>query len=229
MTLRRCLRAFTLAEVIISLAILGLVVAVAVPAIAGYASMTRARQTASVFASLGYSLNSPNDASRNALDARGYIDTLRNSQARGGFINTVVDLGLKAAPYASYPARLRHLVIAPTTSDFDCSGTKYTATKVTAWASKSPYTDLFITPGLGVNTPFGYIRDSVYKGAGNTANLIELRLDSVNTQDAQNLDGVMDGDLDSAAGLLRYVQSAAGGARTDLHLVKYVLPAYTGC
>jgi prepilin-type N-terminal cleavage/methylation domain-containing protein len=220
-------RAFSIPEVMFALTILGLVVAVAIPAIAGYVSMSRARGTAKIFESLGYSLVGNNDQQRTALDGRGFIDTLRNYRGRGGFINSVVDPGLKAPPYATYPARLRHLVIAPTTADLDCTGTNYTATKVTAWNAKSPFSDLLISPGYGVNSPLGVIRDSVYKGSGNTANLIELRLDSVKPQDAQNLDAAIDGDLDSAAGQLRYIQSPTGGA--PLRLIKYVLPAYTGC
>lgn len=209
-------RGFTLVEVVVALALVGILAAVISQALAGYAAAQRARSTSDVFTSLGYSLNNENSPMRNSLSSK-------------GFINTVVDLGLKAAPYGRYPSRLSQLVIAITTADADCAGTKYNANKVAAWTANAPFSDLLITKGVGVTTPMGTIRDSVYPGSGNTANLVEMQLDSITTQDVENLDFVVDNQYDSAAGQLRYVQSGAGPTRPNLHMAKYVMPAYTGC
>jgi type II secretory pathway pseudopilin PulG len=203
-------------EIVVALALVGVLAAVIGQALAGYAATQRARATSDLFASLGISLNNRNGQ-------------LHNSVSSKGFINSVVDLGLKAAPYGRYPSRLSQLVIAITTNDFDCAGTKYNANKVAAWTANAPFSDLLITKGVGVTTPMGTIRDSVYPGSGNTANLVEMRLDSVTTQDAENIDFTVDNQYDSAAGQLRYMQSGAGPTRPNLHLIKYVLPANTGC
>jgi type II secretory pathway pseudopilin PulG len=203
-------------EIVVALALVGILAAVIGQALAGYAAAQRARTTSEVFTSLGYSLNNGNNPLRNSLSSK-------------GFINSVVDLSLKAAPYGRYPSRLSQLVVAITTNDADCAGTKYDATKVAAWTANAPFSDLLITLGVGVTTPMGTIRDSVFPGTGNTANLVEMRLDSVTTQDAENLDFSVDNQYDSAAGQLRYMQSGAGPTRPNLHLIKYVMPAFTGC
>lgn len=200
-------------EITIALVILGLLAAVVFPTLSGYAANRRAEQTADMFVSLGLSLNNNN-----------------NPLGKKGFINSVVD-GTKSPP-GTYPSRLRDLTIAITTvvaTHRDCAGAAYTAAKVTAWTANAPFSGMLITPGVGVTTPMNVIYDSVYKGAGNTAGLVELRMDSVADEDANNLDFILDQALDANTGRLRHVLSAAGVARPDLHLIKYVLPGAVGC
>ncbi len=212
MTLRPA-RGLTFIEITIALVILGLLAAVVFPTLSGYAANRRAQETADIFVSLGLSLNNNN----NALGTK-------------GFINSVVDT--KQSPPGKYPSRLRDLTIAITTSTAthrDCAGAAYTAAMVTAWTANAPFSGLLITPGVGVTTPMGVIRDSVYKGVGSTAGLVELQMDSVKDEDADNLDFFLDKSLDPNNGRLRYIQSSAGPARPDLHLVKYVLPGAVGC
>lgn len=209
----RSARGVTFVEITIALVILGLLAAVVFPTVASYSARQRAEETAEVFVSLGLSLNNNN-----------------NPLGKKGFINSVVDP--TKSPQGTYPSRLRDLTIAITTTvatHRDCAGAAYTAAKVVTWTANAPFSGLLITPGVGVTTPMGVIRDSVYKGAGNTAGLVELRMDSVATEDADNLDYFIDKAADAAAGQLRYIQSAAGPARPDLHLIKYVLPGAVGC
>jgi type II secretory pathway pseudopilin PulG len=199
----------TLVEVAASLLILALAAVVVVPSLNGYRAHTRARETSDLFVSLGYSLNNNNTPFGGT-----------------GFINTVLDA--KKSPPGVYPSRLRDLVIPITTATAthrDCSQAAYTANRVTSWNVNAPFTGLLVEAGVGVTSPLGVIRDSVYKGVGNTANMIELRIDSVSTGDVENVDFYMDGAYDSTTGRIRYVAGAGG----DLHLLKFVIPAYVGC
>lgn len=203
-------RGLTLIETIVAIAIIGLAAAVTVPALAGHAALENAKATAQVFESLGLSLGNHNVALGNV-----------------GFIRTIT------AGTAEYPARLSQLVVQirsnGVTGDHKCDGSNYSGGGGTSdsarWAANAPFSSLLITRGVGVLTPLGTILDTVAKGSGNTANLVELRLDGVQTSDAENLDMVVDGSLDSTSGQLRYV----GGSAAGTHLVKYVLPGWVGC
>jgi type II secretory pathway pseudopilin PulG len=200
----------TLFEAIAALAIIGLAAAVAVPAIAGHESISDARATADVFRSLGYSLGNHNVALGNL-----------------GFINAIT------AGTQKYPARLSQLVIQirsnGTTGDHKCGGTNYSGGTASSdsglWAANAPFSSLLITKNIGVSTALGTIDDTIVKGSGNTAGLVELRMDTVQTSDAENLDMVIDGSLDSTSGQLRYVAGTVAGT----HLIKYVLPGSVGC
>jgi type II secretory pathway pseudopilin PulG len=200
----------TLFEAIAALAIIGLAAAVAVPAMVGHASISDARTVAGIFTSLGYSLNNHNVA----LGDLGFINTIK-------------------AGTPKYPARLSQLVVqirsGGATGDHKCGGSNYTGGSAGSdsglWAAATPFSTLLITRTVGLTTPLGTIPDTVVKGSGNTASLVEIRLDSVQTLDAQNLDMVIDGALDSTSGQLRYVAGAVAGT----HLIKFVLPGSVGC
>lgn len=215
MLMRRRLNAMphvgmTFVEVVIGLAVFGVLAAIVVPEVSGYLANRRAVDTAKIFMSLHYSLNN------------------NNTPLGGtGFINTAREAGKD--PAGRYPATLTQLVKPIATTDVDCSGATYSANKVSGWLLGGPFTGLLVTSTVGVTTPMGVIQDGVFTGTGNTAGLIELRMDSVTTQDADNLDFQIDRVYDANAGQLRYTLSAAGGARPDLHLVKYLLPTWVGC
>src|SRR3990172_2258736 len=149
-TTMRYARGVTLVEITIALVILGLLAAVASPAVSGYVKRQRAEETGEILVSLGLSLNNNN-----------------NAMGTKGFINSVVDT--KQSPPGKYPSRLRDLTIAITTTvatHRDCAGAAYPAAGVTAWTANAPFSGLLINPGVGVTTPMGVIRDSVYAGSG---------------------------------------------------------------
>jgi hypothetical protein len=200
----------TFVEVVVGLAVVGVLAAVVVPEVSGYLANRRAVNTAIIFTSLHYSLNN------------------NNTPLGGtGFVNTAREAGKD--PAGRYPATLTQLVKPITNTDADCSGATYSGNKVNGWLLGGPFTGLLVTSAIGVTTPMGVIRDGVFVGTGNTVGLIELRMDSVTTQDAENLDFQIDRAFDADAGQLRYTLSAAGAGRPDLHLVKYLLPTWVGC
>lgn len=198
----------TLAEIIASVAIMCAVTAVVTPTVSGYLARNRAATVAGILDSVGVALNNNNIA-------RGGI----------GFVNILTRAGRTAA----YPQTLDPLVRVLKTTDVKCAGpasNKFVAADTLASKAGEPYSSIVITPGVGIATPIGVIRDSVLQGSGTTAGFAELHIDSVRTTDAANLDLAIDGTADSTAGRVRY--SAATGNPTDLHFVKYLLPGY-GC
>lgn len=202
-------RGMTLIEVIAAVAIVGIVAFLALPSLENYLAMQRAQTTWDIFRSLNFSLNNNNTALGNV-----------------GFVN---QLNTSTNATAHYPARLSQLVIAITTNDIRCGGpatNKYTTTDVTNWTKAAPYSGLQITQLVGLSTPIGVIKDSVVQGTGTTAGYVELRIDSVRTTDAANLDLLVDHTSDSTSGQVRY--SPATNNPADLHMVKYLLPGY-GC
>lgn len=191
---------FTLPEVLVSTAILILLGAMTVPSLVSYKNARDARAVASTLSALSISLNNPN----------GYLGSL-------GFIQQI----------GSYPQNLSHLETPITTAMKSCAGTAYTSTNVSAWAAGAPYSSAMIIATKGIPTPIGWIRDTVYTSA--TTNYVELRIDSVETIDAQNLDLAVDLFQDSTLGVLRYEADPAAPGNTGLHRVRYLLPAGTGC
>ena len=208
----------TLGEIITAVVIVSAIAAVVTPTVSGYLARNRANAVAAILDSLNSSLNN-------------------NNLARGrlGFVNRLTTTAIAAA----YPNTLNVLTRALKTSDVRCVGpatNKFTTTDSLNWlkglsvtpggTDSSLYSDLRITPGVGIATPIGVIRDSVLKGSGTTAGFAELHIDSVWTIDAENLDLAIDGTADSTTGRIRY--SAATGSPKDLHFVKFLLPGY-GC
>jgi hypothetical protein len=200
----------TYIEVAVALALVALVAALTYPQLSGYAAARRARDTAAQLLAIQLGLDNNNVP----------LGTL-------GYLNAVQESGKD--PDSRYPARLSQLVIPVTTSDVDCSGTKYSATKVTGWQQHGPFTGLVVTARVGINTRLGVIRDSVFLGSGVTAGTIDLRIDSVHTRDAENIDLYVDRALDSLTGQIRYEASIGAPANTDLHVLKFVLPTWVGC
>jgi hypothetical protein len=200
----------TYIELAVALALLALAGALIYPQASGMLAQRRARDSASALLSLALSLDNNNVP----------MGTL-------GFINAVYESGKD--PAARYPAKLSQLVVPVTTGDVDCSGTNYSATKVTGWQKNGPFTALMVTPGVGINTRVGYIRDSVFVGSGVSAGALDLRIDSVATLDVQNIDLYIDHSYDSTRGQVRYEASVGAPLDTKLHVLKFVLPIWNGC
>lgn len=201
---------FTLAEVVVSAAILAIGAAVSIPIFAGYYDNQRATTTRNLLQSLSLSLNNPNAAAGNL-----------------GFLSSL----------GKYPFRISQLTIKVTTNDSSCSHAKYSTTDTTNYnlhgtapVLSPPYSGLPIVQYRGLYTPLGWVHDTVVKGA--TPGWVELHIDSVSTDDAQMLDIAVDGSSTPSTGLLRYATSTTNA---NFQLVRYLIPAplnganTTGC
>lgn len=193
-------RGFTLPEVLVSTTILILLAAMTVPSLVSYKNAKDARAVASLLTSLSLSLNNPN--------------------------GSLGDLGFAQRIGDKYPQQLIDLVAPITTAKFSCSGGAYTTTNVNAWAAGAPYSNapIFLT---GIPTPAGSIRDTVYTSA--TTNYVELRMDSVETIDAQNIDLAVDLTADSTQGVIRYEAEPSAPTNVQLHRIRYLIPKGNGC
>jgi prepilin-type N-terminal cleavage/methylation domain-containing protein len=192
---------FTLAEVVVSAAILGLGAAIAVPMLGGYYDHKRATDTQALLASLSLSLENPN--------------------VQAGQLGFLYAVG-------KYPFRISHLTNKITLNDSSCSKVKYVANDTTAYnvhitngaIMGPPYSGLPIVQNKGLYTPLGWVHDTVVKGA--TAGWVELHVDSVSADDAQLLDIAVDGSSTPTTGLVQYATSPTNGS---FQLVRYLIPA----
>lgn len=196
----RARRGFTLAEILVSTAILVLLGAMTVPSLVSYKNSKDARAVGNTLTALSLSINNVNRALGNL-----------------GFYQRV----------GVFPQNLNHLIVPITTAMKNCAGTAYTSTQVSAWAAGAPYNSSMIIPTLGIATPIGWIRDTVYQSA--TTNYVELRIDSVETGDAQYLDLAVDLFDDSTQGAVRYEAEPAAPGVASLHRIRYLIAAPVGC
>jgi prepilin-type N-terminal cleavage/methylation domain-containing protein len=193
-------RGFTLPEVLVSTAILVLLGAMTVPSLVSYKNAKDARAVSSTLSAVALSLNNPNS----------YLGNL-------GFVQRV----------GFYPQQLSHLITPISTAMKDCTGAAYTSGEVSSWTAGAPYSTSLIIANQGIPTPLGWIRDTVYVSA--TTDYVELRMDSVETDDVQNLDLAVDLFSDSTLGVLRYEPEPAAPTNATLHRVRYLIPQGTGC
>lgn len=198
-------RGFSLAEVVVTVAVLAIIVAVAAPNLAGYYNQKRITETAGILGSLAQSLNT----------------VAVNSKSRG-----FLQMDSTAAT-RKYPQKLSHLVVRIGLTDRQCSAagtTAYVAADTIFWNRWGPFSTLNIIPDQGVSTPLGWIRDSVVKGSAGagTVGSVELHMDSLARDDARALDLELDDAIDSTAGIIRFVNSPSV---STLRLVRFLLPS----
>jgi prepilin-type N-terminal cleavage/methylation domain-containing protein len=200
-------RAFTLAEVIVTAAVLVIIAAAALPALAGYYSQQRLSGTRDVLLSLSMSLANHNSAG----GERGFLRVVNATR--------------------KYPGKLSHLTIPILPTDRQCQtaggATVYTAadTGIAGWKVGAPYSGLNIIQNKGVQTPLGWVHDSVVKGtiAAGTTGFIELHIDSVARDDVQNLDALIDDATDSTTGFVRWVNATGLSSASNLRLVRFLV------
>jgi prepilin-type N-terminal cleavage/methylation domain-containing protein len=204
---RRCRPGFTLAEVVVTAAILVIIAAAALPALSGYYSQKRVSDTRDILVSLSLSLANHNVAA----GGRGFLRLVNATR--------------------KYPGKLSHLTVPILPADKQCQvaggATVYTAadTGIAGWKVGTPYSGLEIIPNKGVNTPLGWVHDSVVKGttaAGTTA-FAELHIDSVSRDDARNLDLAIDDAIDSTTGFIRFVNATGLSSGSNLRLVRFLI------
>lgn len=197
-------RGVALVAVVVALAVVAALAAVAVPVVAGHSQMVAVTETREIFQSLEFSItnaaNSPNGA-------EGFRSVVGNRP----------------------PSRLSQLVVPITRSDKRCNGGGFGGGEVNNWPDASPYSGLYIAPGIGVQTPIGTIRDTVLPSSSPKVpnGQIGFVMDSVASDDAQLLDLLVDGTSppDSANGRLRYDVSPSFASS---RIVYYLTPV-PGC
>jgi hypothetical protein len=126
-----------------------------------------------------------------------------------------------------FPQQLSHLETPITTAMHNCAGGTYSTTNRDAWAAGAPYSTVLVIATKGVPTPLGWIRDTVFTSA--TTDYVELRIDSVETNDAQNVDLAVDLFADSTLGVLRYESEPSAPGNPELHRLRYLIPEGDAC
>jgi hypothetical protein len=200
---------------VVTAAILVIIIAVALPNLAGYNNQKRVNETAAILNSLATALNNP----QVGPEGRGFLQMDSTGTTR------------------KYPQKLSHLTIKITTADKQCAtaSTVYLGADTIYWNRWAPFSDINIIPNQGVATPLGWIRDSVVKGAAGagTAGWVELHLDSLARDDARALDLKIDDAIDSLTGLIRFVNSPSA---STLRFVRFLVsspvtttPTQVGC
>jgi hypothetical protein len=195
-----------LVAVAVALALIAAFAAIVVPIMAGHQQMLDVTRTRQILQSLEFSIGNG------------------SGSANGG-------VGFKSTLSGKVPARLSQLVIQITGSNSDqsCTGSGYGGGDQTTWATKAPYSGLYIPFRVGVSTPIGTIRDTVLPASHPRvpSNELGFMIDSVTPEDAQLLDLLVDGTspADSAHGLLVYDKSPSWASRR----VVYYLAAISGC
>ena len=184
-----------------------IIAAAAVPALAGYYSQQRVSDTRDVLLSLSLSVNNHN----NRNGTRGF----------GRLVNAT----------RKYPFKLSQLTIQILPTDKQCQvaagAAGYVAADTTAWKTGAPYSGLNIVLNKGVETPLGWVHDSVVKGtaAAGTTGYAELHIDSIASDDARSLDLIIDDAIDSTAGFVRWVNGTGLSSGSNLRLVRFLLPS----
>jgi prepilin-type N-terminal cleavage/methylation domain-containing protein len=200
---------FSLAEVVVTAAVLVIIAAAALPSLSGYYSQKRVNDTRDVLVSLSMSIANQNVAA----GERGF----------GRVVNAT----------RKYPGRLSQLTIPILPADRQCQiaggATGYAAadTGTTGWKAGAPYSGLNIVLDKGVETPLGWVHDSVVKGtiAAGTTGFAELHIDSVARNDVVNLDAAIDDNVDSTSGMIRFVNATGLSSASNLRLVQFLIPS----
>jgi hypothetical protein len=219
---------FTLAEVVVSTVILVVAAAVVVPYLAAQNRRKQAEDTRDMLFSLSMSLNTPHGC----IVVLAPQCPVAAAQNRTVSYSGLIEKFLAGGATVKYPQQLHHLTTKISLTDRSCNGAVYVAKDTIAWnpvgaapgASSQwpPYSGLNIVSGKGVLTPMGWVHDSVLKsttGTPSIAGWVEVRIDSLSLDDVQELDQVIDGSVNGAAGLLRF---AANGS---FQLARFLIPA----
>jgi prepilin-type N-terminal cleavage/methylation domain-containing protein len=206
-------RGFTLAEVIVSVVILAVAAAVAVPYLAAQNRRADAESTRDILFSLSVSLSNPHTCTVVVAPPCPALPAVTRSIGYQGFMQHVS---------SKFPQQLHQLTTKIALTDRSCNGNVYVAADTVAWnpigaapgaaAKFAPYSGLPIVSGNGVFTPLGWVHDSVLKsttGTPSIAGWVELHIDSLSVDDVQELDQVIDGSVSGTTGLLRFAASGS--------------------
>src|SRR5262249_1174012 len=102
----------------------------------------------------------------------------------------------------------------------------FNATAVTSWNNSGPFVTFMIPTGKGVVTPIGIIQDSMVRSPNSASvGTLAMKIDSVSTSDATNLDQIVDGGDGANAGTVQWVNGAVSGT-VD---ISYFIPVASKC
>jgi type II secretory pathway pseudopilin PulG len=203
---------FTLIEIVVLAAIVLIMAAITLPALGNFLDMENAKQARNQLYALQLSITNATAVGQNGLAGGG----------KTGFAQLVT-----ASSSDIFPSRISQLVIPITTGDNRCKNATTVAytgsggtTNVGRWATNGPFFNQGIIKSItmtggafsgGLMTAIGTIRDTVVRTLPATANTVEFWLDSLDLQDAQNLDLIVDNVINPAAGNVWYAQVTVAG------------------
>lgn len=117
-----------------------------------------------------------------------------------------------------WPSRPSHMAHPITTSDYNICGDTYRPGTVNNW--DGPYFHRTF-PSTGLPVAIGVVRDSVEREVisgnprgGGAVSYFKLLVDSVQHEDARELNRIVDADADSAAGTIRWGPISGSGLTT---------------
>ena len=205
---KRVVRAgFTLLEVVVAAVILAMLAAVTTPYLIEFIDKQRAQTTADKLSAIATGIASFASAVHSAA----------------------------AATSTTYPGKISELanviVAASTVTHNSCGSgggaSNFNATAVTSWNTSGPFVTFMINT-TGYVTPLGTIADSLVRTPATTATVgtLQLRLPTVDADDAAELDRLVDGSDGSAAGVVRWTANVTGDNTVDL---RYFLPIAARC
>jgi prepilin-type N-terminal cleavage/methylation domain-containing protein len=185
---------FTMAEVIVALAIMAVLGGILIPRIAGYLDSQRISSTATIVADLGTSIS-------RFKTAVGYYP---------GALSQLTTPILAGAP--------------GTGDETDCHGSPgskvtYSSTQATNWVNNGPgpYYTKAMVKAFGLQLPIGMADDRITRSSNNkTAGFISITVPNVSLYDARDLNTAVDGTTDvegasstNSVGTIRYTAPAS--------------------
>jgi len=200
---------FTLAEVVVSTAIVVLLAAATAPSLTGFIDRQKVQQTATIL-----------------------------QQIQAGIVNgTNAGMFNLMTNYPGFVHDLANPIVVGVATDHNSCGNaaahRWVAASLTAWDGAGPFvtfptTTAYAPNGAVVTTPIGKIVDSLQRdtiphaAAPVGSEYIAVRVSGVRVDDATTLDQIMDGGDGSSAGSIQWWTSVA--TRDTVDSLKFLIP-----
>jgi prepilin-type N-terminal cleavage/methylation domain-containing protein len=190
---------FSLIEVIVSLAVLLIVAAVALPTVSGAVDQARIDATAAQLEAVRNALYDPSS------NGHAFFQEIDANAGRLSELSTVI-----IANNASYA-----------TGTDDSCGDDFGNQHVNRWVANGPFVNFRIDRNTGLPTPIGLAADSLTR-IPNDDDPGVLRINFINSvdiEDAKRLDVTIDGANGSAAGAVQWLTPSADGVVTMYYFI----------
>jgi len=175
---------FSLVELVVSLAVILILAAVALPNVTGYLDQQRIEATIAQLSEVRDALDSP-----------------------GGFRQAV---GANAGQLSELTTQIWNGASGPPPFPRNSCGNTFSNGQVNSWDSAGPYVNFFI-PATGLVTPIGVAEDTLQRiPRSATAGVIRIVITNVAATDAQLLDDAVDAGDGLAAGTIHWSAPAGG-------------------